>query len=161
MTSKGNTATQQKNVQLDLSHSTAHLIRIAHRSFQQSLQSRLAVHGLKLSHWHCLRYLWEEDGLTQKELSRRVHVNESTIVTVIQEMESIGLIKRKRSPVDRRRYSLSLTAKAKRITQKLLPIAREVNEQGTSSMTDEETKQFNILIQNIIDNLQQYKTNGG
>jgi len=161
MNSKENTATQQKYVQMDLSHSTAHLIRIAHRSFQQALQSRLAVHGLKLSHWHCLRYLWEEDGLTQKELSRRVYVNESTIVTVIQEMESIGLIRRKRCPADRRRYSLSLTAKAKRITKKLLPVAGEVNKQGTLNMTNEETRQFNALAKDIIDNLKQSKVKNG
>ena len=158
MNSKPKTAIQQNDEPLDLAHSTGHLIRIAHRSFQQSLQTRLVNSGVKLSHWHCLRYLWEEGGLTQKELSKRVHVNESTIVAVIQEMEEIGLIKRVRTPLDRRKYSLSLTLKAKRLTKKLLPVAREVNKQGTRNMTDLETKQLNTLIQNIIANLEEIKT---
>lgn len=157
MVSKRNTPTQKDEEALDLAHSTGHLIRIAHRSFQQSLQARLSGHGVKLSHWHCLRYLWEEGGLTQKELSRRVHVNESTIVAVIQEMEDIGLIKRIRTPLDRRKYALSLTAKARRITKKLLPVAREVNRQGTRNMTDEETKQFHTLTANIIASLEDAK----
>ncbi|NOY17702.1 MAG: MarR family transcriptional regulator [Gammaproteobacteria bacterium] len=54
-----------------------------------------------------MHYLSEEGGLTQKELSKRVHVKESTIVAVIQEMEDIGLIKRIRTHLDRQKYSLS------------------------------------------------------
>lgn len=157
MVRKRDTAAQQDDEPMDLDHSTGHLIRIAHRLFQQALQVQLVNHGVKLSHWHCLRYLMEEGGLTQKELSKRVHVNESTIVAVIQEMEDIGLIKRIRTPLDRRKYALSLTAKAKRITKKLLPVAREVNKQGTKNMTAEETKLFNTLTQNIIANLKETK----
>ncbi len=153
MVRKRNTSAQQNHEPLDLDQSTGHLIRIAHRLFQQALQARLAEHGVKLSHWHCLRYLMDEDGLTQKELSKRVRVKESTIVAVIQEMEHIGLIKRIRTPLDRRKYALSLTAKAKRITRNLLPIAREVNKKGTKNMTAKETKLFNSMTQNIIDNL--------
>ncbi len=70
-----------------------------------------------MSHWHCLRHLLEEGGLTQKELSKRMHVKESAIVAVIQEMEDIGLIKRICTSLDRRKYSLSPTAKARGITK--------------------------------------------
>ncbi len=158
MAYKSNDTTQQDAEPLDLDHSTAHLIRMAHRSFQQSLQAQLAVYEIKLSHWHCLRYLFEEEGLTQKELSNRVQVNESTIVAVIQEMEDIGLIKRTRNPLDRRKYALNLTAKARRLTKKLLPFAKEVNRQGTKNISEEEKRQYHMLTQTIIANLKESKT---
>ncbi|MCC7411097.1 MAG: MarR family transcriptional regulator [Gammaproteobacteria bacterium] len=137
-----------------LEHSTGHLIKVAHRSFQQSLQAHLAVHGVKLSHWHCLRYLWEEDGLTQRELSKRVYVQESTIVAVIREMESIGLIRRIRSTDDRRKYAVRLTAKAKRITKQLLPVARKVNDLGTATFSRKEIKLFHDMTLRVIANLE-------
>jgi len=110
-------------------------------------------HGIKLSHWHCLRYLWEEDGLTQRELSKRVNVKETTTVAVIKEMESLGLIERVRDPGDQRKYIVSLTTNAKNVTKKLLPVARTVNELGTSDFTKKEIEDYQALTRRVIDNL--------
>jgi DNA-binding MarR family transcriptional regulator len=153
MLSKQNSRTRGQIDSLELAHSSGHLIKVAHRLFQQSLQAELAPHGIKLSHWHCLRYLWEEDGLTQKELSKRVFIKESTTVAVLAEMEQSGLIRRVRSRDDRRKYAVCLTAKAKRITKQLLPVAKKVNEQGATGLTKKEIKLYHAITQHIITNL--------
>ncbi len=153
MVEKSTLETAQSKGGLDLAHSTAHWIKVAHKSFQQLLQARLEPHGIKLSHWYCLRYLWEEDGLTQRELSKRVHVKETTIVAVINEMESLGLIKRVRNPDDRRKYIVSLTAQAKRVTSTLLPVARTVNQLGTRDFTNQEIDLHRALTQRVAANL--------
>ena len=112
--------------QLDLAHSTAHWIKAAHRALQQSLQARLEPFGIKLSHWHCLRYLWEEDGLTQRELSRRVDVKESTLVALIREMETLGLIRRVRDQHDLAEVH-GFASRARCVTCQLPPVAGTVN----------------------------------
>lgn len=139
---------------LDLAHSTAHWIKAAHRAFQQALQARLEPYGIKLSHWHCLRYLCEEDGLTQRELSRRVDVKESTLVAVIREMEQLGLVRRVRDRQDQRKYMLSLTPRARRITRQLLPVAGLVNQQGTSGFSHAEIDQYRALTRRLVANLE-------
>ena len=140
--------------ELALAHSTAHWVKAAHRSYQQALQARLEPYGIKLSHWHCLRYLWEEDGLTQRELSRRVDVKESTLVAVIREMETLGLIRRIRDRQDQRKYMVSLTPRARRITRQLLPVAAIVNQLGTAGFTRAEIEQYRTLTRRLIANLE-------
>ncbi len=154
MARKRKSRNRNGDLPMGLEQSTGHWIRVLHRLFQQSLQAKLAPHGVKLSHWHCLRYLWEEDGLTQRELSRRVHVKESTTVAVIKEMESADLIKRTRDRVDRRKYAVHLTPKGRRITKKLLPVARTVNEASAADFSPEEVAAYQALTRRLIVNLQ-------
>ncbi len=153
MSKKRNTHTSKKDVPLDLAHSTGHLIKVAHRSFQQALQAQLAEHKVKLSHWLCLRHLFEEEGLTQRELSKRVNVKESTLVAVILDMEGAGFINRIRDTHDRRKYAVRLTAKGRRTTKKLLPLAKKVNDLGADNFTKAEIKLYHSMTQRIIANL--------
>ena len=84
--------------------------------------------------WYFLRALWEEDGLTQSELSRRVGTMEPTTLTAIQTMQRNGLVKRIRNKQDRRKLSICLTPKANALKMQLLPIARDVVEQATGGL---------------------------
>ena len=106
--------------QLDLAHSTAHWIKAAHRALQQSLQARLEPFGIKLSHWHCLRYL----------------------------------IRRVRDQHDQRKYMVSLTPRARRITRQLLPVAGTVNRLGTAGFTKAEIELYRALTRRVIANLE-------
>ncbi|MBT4941193.1 MAG: MarR family transcriptional regulator, partial [Rhodospirillaceae bacterium] len=48
-------------------------------------------------------------GLTQSALARAVGIERSTMVAVIDALESRGLVERRPSPVDRRSYALVLS----------------------------------------------------
>lgn len=159
MTIRRATKKNTRDDSLGLEHSTAHWVKVLHRSFQNLLQANLAPHGIKLSHWHCLRYLWEEDGLTQRELSRRVHVQETTTVAVIKEMESEGLIRRTRDRDDRRKYAVYLTPKGQRITKRLLPVAKSVNEAGAGDLTPAQIEAYQTLTRCLVANLQRAMPN--
>ena len=43
---------------------------------RRALQVRLAQHNVPLGHWTFLRILWEHDGLTQSELSKKIDLSE-------------------------------------------------------------------------------------
>ena len=66
----------------------AHSVRDATRSFQRSLQTRLADHDVPFGHWTFLRVLWEHDGLTQKQLSDEVGVMEPTTFAAVKAGQS-------------------------------------------------------------------------
>ena len=66
----------------------AHLVKDATRSFQRSLQMRLADHDVPFGHWTFLRVLWEHDGLTQKQLSDEVGVMEPTTFAAVKAGQS-------------------------------------------------------------------------
>lgn len=102
-------------------------MRETHRAFLRALGARVSRHRISIGMWYFLRALWEEDGLTQRELSRRVRMMEPTTATALESMERRGLISRRRNSEDRRKINIHLTDEGRRLREVLLPYAMEVN----------------------------------
>jgi len=115
-----------------LSHYTApresigFFVREVYRGFARSLQTRIAREGVSIGMWFVLRMLWEEDGLTQRQISEHVGINAPTVVTAINSMEKAGLVKRAPNREDRRKTNVFLTKRGHHLKDKLWPMAREV-----------------------------------
>lgn len=105
----------------------AHLVKDTARSFLRSLQARLSRHGVSLGHWSFLRILWEQDGLTQRELSQEAGVMAPTTLIALRAMESHGLIRRERMAGNRKNLYVFLTPSGRALKKKLVPLAEEVN----------------------------------
>jgi DNA-binding MarR family transcriptional regulator len=108
-------------------HSVGYLVREAHRAFLRALAPRIAPHRVSIGMWYFLRALWEEDGVTQRELSRRVRMMEPTTAAALEGMERADLIRRKRNPKDRRKIHIHLTDRGRDLRDVLIPCAIEVN----------------------------------
>jgi MarR family transcriptional regulator, organic hydroperoxide resistance regulator len=105
----------------------AHLIRDAGRALTRALSIRLAEHRVSFGHWSFLRILWEEDGLTQRELSEQAGVMEPTTFSALKSMERLGLVRRRQFGRDRKKVHVFLTRKGRVLKQRLVPLAEEVN----------------------------------
>jgi DNA-binding MarR family transcriptional regulator len=126
--------------------SDGYLVRDAHRAFQHLLETRIAPFGVTRGQWYFLRVLWDEDGLSQRELSARVGMMEPTTVIALRTMEKTGLVRRDRSPDDQRRAQVWLTPKGKRLRVKLLPVARTINKQAGKGIRRDELLVFRSVI---------------
>jgi len=113
-----------------LAGNIGYLVRDVHRAFSRALQARIAAHGVSMGQWFFLRALWDEDGLTQRELSQRVGMMEPTTVTALNGMERRGLVERVRNAHDRRKVNIFLTPKGRELREVLLPCSVEVNDQA-------------------------------
>lgn len=107
----------------------AALLRDAHRAVAKSLSAKIAPHGVSIGQWHFLRALWQEDGMTQRELSHRVGMMEPTTVTALNGMERRGLVKRVRNPRDRRKLNVFLTDAGRSLKAQLLPLEEALNQE--------------------------------
>ena len=105
----------------------AHLVRDATRSFQRSLQMRLADHDVPFGHWTFLRVLWEHDGLTQKKLSDEVGVMEPTTFAAVKAMQSRGWVERRQRAKNRKNIYVFLTEAGRALKATLVPLAEQVN----------------------------------
>ena len=74
--------------------STSQLVSVAARLFSRALQARFAEHDVSAGQWPLLLYLWEQDGLSQKQLARRVQIEEPTTTRTLDRMERDGLVRR-------------------------------------------------------------------
>ena len=146
-------AGRDANFDYPLSRSVGALLRMTYRTMAQELQALLAPHGIPIGMWYFLRALWEEDGLTQRELSQRVGAMAPTTVEQLRKMEQSGLIERVRSAEDRRRIHVSLTEKGRALRRELLPYAAAVNDAALVGLSDMEISYLRLMLDRIRANL--------
>jgi DNA-binding MarR family transcriptional regulator len=139
---------------LPLARSVGYQIRMTHRALQRYLQIKIKPHRVTLGTWYFLRALWHEDGLTQRELSRRIGTREPTTMTAIVAMEANGLVRRVRNDADRRKQNVFLTPKGRRLKTKLLPLAAEVVNTATAGFAERELALFLGLLAAVQRNLE-------
>ncbi len=135
--------------------SLGYLVRDTSRLFTRSLQARIAKHGVTIGQWFFLRVLWEEDGLTQRELSRRVGTMEPTTVSAVSGMKKRGLIRRARNAADARKVNIYLTQKGRRLRDRLLPFAKQVNELAAAGLATGEIATLRRGLNRLKHNLDQ------
>jgi DNA-binding MarR family transcriptional regulator len=145
-------------VEFSLAESSGFLVRDANRAFQRLLEKRIAPYGVARGQWYFLRVLWNEDGLSQRELSARVGTMEPTTVIALRTMEKSGLIRRVRSTDDRRRSHVWLTPKAQRLRTELLTLARSITDAAEAGVTPDELAMFRTVIARMTANLDRIKT---
>ncbi|HUZ75873.1 MAG TPA: MarR family transcriptional regulator [Stellaceae bacterium] len=105
----------------------AHLVKDAARGLVRSLQLRLTEHGVSFGHWVFLRVLWEEDGLTQRELSVRAGMMEPTTLAAVRALETLGYVRRRQRKDNRKNVYVTLTPAGAALKSRLVPLAEEVN----------------------------------
>jgi DNA-binding MarR family transcriptional regulator len=133
--------------------SVGYVVRDVHRAFSRSLQAKIAAYGVSMGQWFFLRALWDEDGLTQRELSQRVGMMEPTTVTALNSMERRGLVERVRNPHDRRKVNIYLTPKGRSLREVLLPCAAEVSDLATRGIDPADLALAIDLLHRMIINL--------
>jgi DNA-binding MarR family transcriptional regulator len=133
--------------------SAGYLVRDTHLLFAKALRTRLQTHQITPGQWYFLRALWVEEGLSQRELSRRVGTTEPTTVSALRLLARNGMIERVRNPKDRRTINIFLTDRARAMKAELMPVAIEVNDVATTGLSDEEFTQLRALLQKVRENL--------
>jgi MarR family transcriptional regulator, organic hydroperoxide resistance regulator len=137
----------------DSGRSLAWLIRDVNRLFAATLQPLVSREGVTVCHWYYLRILSEHEGLTQRELSDKVGVHPNTAVPALDNMEKHGLVKRVRDPNDRRRMSVQLTPKGRRLRDEMIPEVRAMVHRSVAHLTTAELDTFFKVMNGIEQNL--------
>ena len=133
-----------------IEESAAHLVSLASRLFSRALQERLGRYGVSVAQWSMLLLLWEEESLTQKELSRRQQIEEPTAARTLQRMERDGLIRRVQDRDDSRKRRVVLTERGRELCGELVPAALEVNALATHGLSDDEKKRLVSLLGYVV-----------
>jgi DNA-binding MarR family transcriptional regulator len=131
----------------------AHLVKDATRALVRALQVRLAEHGVWFGHWTYLRILWEQDGLTQRELSAQAGVMEPTALGALRAMEERGYVTRRQRRDNRKNVYVHLTAKGRALKDRLVPLAEDVNRVAVAGMSDADIARLRRLLLAMIENL--------
>lgn len=133
--------------------SLGYVVNHLSRLMTQALGEETASLGVTPGQLPVLMCLWEQDGLTQRELYQRVHIEQATMSNTLSRMERDGLVKRKPDPDDRRASRVMLTAKAKKIEAALNEATKTVTKNALGSLKKKDKKTVMDLMGAMIENL--------
>jgi DNA-binding MarR family transcriptional regulator len=137
-----------------------YLVRKTHQAFVTRLEERLAGQGISSSTWSFLRRLWDEDGLTQKELADALGLTPSTAVSAIDNLERQGLVERRLNDTDRRKRHIFLSPTARNLVGTLRHQATAVNELAVTDLTPRESHELMRLLHKVSNALQRVEFGG-
>ena len=124
-----------EDIWLDPLESPGYLVRDTNIAVGKALRRRLAQYGMTLGQYYFMRALWIEEGLSQRELSRRVGTTEPTTASVLRLLERNGLVRRVRNRRDRRTINIFPTQKGRNLKNELLRMAIGINEIATAGFS--------------------------
>lgn len=130
-------------------------IAVTSRLMDRALNGRLKKYGVSFGQWPFLMTLWAEEGLTQRELSRRVSNEEATTTRTLDRMEADGLIRREANITDRRQRIIYLTSKGRSLRDKLVPEALAVSHLTTGQLTPKEVAALRAALKKMVGTLKE------
>lgn len=119
----------------------------AHRALATELLSR---HGLFPGQELTLFYLWETDGIPQKQLVDALKLDHSTVAKSIRRLEEAGLVDRVKSPDDGRISLVFLTSAGRALRSPIENAWRELEEKTTSLLSTDQRAAFLALAEEIL-----------
>lgn len=138
---------------LDPEETVGFLLWDANRAISREFSERIAQHGVTLGLWPFLRALWENDGLTQRELSEKVRMKGPTTVAALNKLEDRGLVRREGNKKDARKINVYLTPEGRKIYRRVMPDVEAVNQQMLDHFSAAEQRTFRQLIKRVRNNV--------
>jgi len=138
----------------DRDKSPGSVINHLSRLITHALNEELKAHGVAPGQFPVLLCLWEQDGLTQRELYERVKIEQATMSNTLKRMERDCLIYREPDPADRRAMRIHLTGMAKKLEATLTKGAKSVNKTAFSDIKKKDRKHLMECLEHMVDNLE-------
>jgi DNA-binding MarR family transcriptional regulator len=88
----------------------------------------------------------EPEGMTPGQLTRELLVTAGNVTGIVDRLEQLGLVQRKRVPEDRRVVRVRLTARGRRLMERVLPRHRRQVESLLAAMAPVELSRLRDLL---------------
>jgi DNA-binding MarR family transcriptional regulator len=123
------------------------LWRASHTRFADALGSVDLTPAL----FGVLNFLGARKGVIQQEIGTAMGIDPSTMVSLIDDLESAGLAKRRAHPTDRRAREVVITAKGRRLLERARRMASEVEDEVLRGLSATERRELLALLRRALD----------
>ncbi|MCL1067968.1 MarR family transcriptional regulator [Shewanella olleyana] len=118
-------------------------------TLQNELDERLKRYELDVKLWPVLFSLWQEEGISQTELSKLCDVANYTMTRLLDQLQVQGYITRHQESDNRRAFQIFLTDAGKALEQDLIHEAQWVNEKCLEALDEQEQQTLLQLLNKI------------
>ena len=123
------------------------------RDFLSLLHSKLKQTDLDRNYYALILIEKADGNITQQELASLLDTDKVSIVRIIDYLTEKGYVNRVANETDRRKYSLTLTAKAKQEIPTILQTITETQNQAFDGLNDSQIAEFYQTLHVIQQNL--------
>lgn len=136
-------------------NSSSRFISVTERLLVSKLQEEFNNNNIEITveQWKLLFYLWDNDGVNQRDLSIRANKEKSTIARQIVDLENKELIIRESSEFDKRNKLIFITEKGKELEKETLKIANAITEKSEKNISEEDLNTVKRVLTQMIQNL--------
>lgn len=136
-----------------MNNSLHHLLMADHLMLQKTMLDAIRDTGLTSGQPKVLDYLIHHDGVIQKELAAACHIEPASLTTILNGMESKGLIERQMKNHNRRSYYVYMTDKGRTYAERLGEEFTQVEELALAGFDENETELLIRLLTKLYVNL--------
>jgi DNA-binding MarR family transcriptional regulator len=111
------------------------LVRLAKQVFRRSNEELLGMHLRLLM---ALSYLRDHDGAPQQELAEALFMDANNVVLLLNELEDLGHVERRRDPEDRRRHRVEITSSGRAALEQAERAQRDLEDDVLQALDAEE-----------------------
>ncbi|MDN3696050.1 MarR family transcriptional regulator [Vibrio genomosp. F6] len=126
------------------------MINVIANQAAKKFEVELKKHGLTVALWPTMMCLWEEEGITQRDIALKSKVENSTTTRTLDKLEKLGLVERQADPNSRRSFRIYLTEKGRAMEKDLLVLPAQVNRELLRSLDADEQVDMIRLLQKMV-----------
>jgi MarR family transcriptional regulator, lower aerobic nicotinate degradation pathway regulator len=129
-----------------LTHWPGYLLTFIAEHATDRFEAAVAEHGIRSKHASVLVVVDAEGPMSQRALGRRLRIDKSPMVGLIDDLEHLALAERRRSDEDRRVQAIHLTRKGRDVLSRVREIADAENARTFDVLDDAEREQLHDLL---------------
>ncbi len=130
----------------------------ASHAHRQLMSRAMAAHDVHPAQMLCLGAVAHDDGVTQRDLARRLSIAAPTLSVMLQKMEKAGYIERRADENDQRLTRIYVTADGERVHEQIHGIMAEAITEMTGTLTPEEREELARLLGKLGDGMASTKS---
>jgi DNA-binding MarR family transcriptional regulator len=123
----------------------------AAHAFGRAYRTLLGHHDLTYPQYLVLLVLWEEEGLTVKDIGTKLFLDSGTLTPLLKRLEAAGQVRRVRDRADERQVSIFLTEKGRSLRGKMECLPHDVG--GMTGLDMESRRSLLELLAGMRDEL--------
>ena len=120
------------------------------RASHTRVAERLESLGLTTALFGVLNVLGAREGAIQQEIGSAMGIDPSTMVSLIDQLETAGLAKRRPHPTDRRAREVSITPKGRRLLERGRQMSADVEDEVLRGLSAAERRQLLTLLRRAL-----------
>jgi DNA-binding MarR family transcriptional regulator len=117
---------------------------------QRLLHQRFAEHDLRKQHYGVLRSLADVGPAAQGPLADRVGLDRSDMVSLVDELEAAGHVRRNPDPADRRRKIVTITGSGAAVLDELHGLVSAADDELLAPLSEAERRTLVELLTRIL-----------